>query len=164
MRVRGKAMWASIQAPNTTFDPVYCIDLVVAPETVDDLKKLGLKVKNTDEGPTVKFKRNQFRPDGTENKRPVVRDAQNQPFSDLIGNGSEVIVQFSTYEWKNKFGSGVSTDLQGVQVVHLVPYRTGDGDEFEPLDAEDDEIIGETVAPPKPKSVEFDDDLPDVLD
>lgn len=164
MRVRGKAMWASVQAPNTTYDPVYCIDLIVAPEAVEDLKKVGLKVKNTEEGPVVKFKRNQFRADGTENKKPVVRDAHNMPFTDLIGNGSEVIVQFNMFEWRNKFGTGVSADLQGVQVVHLVPYRTGDGEEFEPLEEEEDDIIGETAAPPKPKNVEFDDDLPDVLD
>lgn len=163
MRVRGKAMWASVQTPNTTYDPVYCIDLIVAPETADDLKKLGLSVKNNEDGPTIKFKRKLYRTDGTENKKPVVRDAQNQPFTDLIGNGSEVIVQFSTFEWKNKFGSGISADFQGVQIVDLVPYRNADGDEFEPIEGEEDELIGE-VAPPKPKQAEFDDDLPDVLD
>lgn len=165
MKVKGTAMWASVQAPNTTYDPVYCIDLIVVPEVADSLKQLGLKGKSAENGIIFKFKRNQFRADGTENNKPAVRDADNQPFTDLIGNGSEVIVQFSTYEWTNKFGKGISADLQGVQVVNLVPYRTGDGDEFTPLGEDsEEEVLGANSTPPKPSSAEaFDDDVPDVL-
>lgn len=159
MKVRGIGYWASVQAPNTTFEPVYTIDLAVTDEVASDLKKMGLNGKTTEEGKLFKFKRKQFRQDGTENNKPVIRDAANQPFSDLIGNGSEVIVQFSTYEWTNKFGKGIGADLQGVQVIELVPYRTGDGDEFEPVGEAEDKVIGE---PPKPQAG-YDDDIPDVL-
>lgn len=164
MKVMGTAMWASIQAPNTTYDPVYSIDLIVTEDVAESLKAMGLKVKSTEDGFVVKFKRNQFRADGTENNKPAVRDADNQPFADLVGNGSRVIVQFSTYEWSNKFGKGISADLQGVQVVELVAYRNGDGDEFEPLNESDEEVIGATSAPKAPgKTDDFDDDIPDVL-
>lgn len=168
MKVKGTAMWASVQTPNRTYDPVYSIDLIVSPESADALKKLGLKTKKTDDGLVCKFKRNLFRQDGTENNKPAVRDAANNPFNELIGNGSEVIVQFSTYEWSNKFGKGVSADLQGVQVLELVPYRAGDGDEFEPVDGDvEDELIGGDSAPRPPKAakadVPFDDDVADVL-
>lgn len=164
MKVRGIAYWASIQSPNTTFEPVYTIDLAVDEAAADALKAHGLKAKSTEDGLIVKFKRKQFKADGSENKRPVIRDAANQPFDELIGNGSEVIVQFNTYEWKNKFGSGIAADLQGVQVVELVPYRQGDGDEFAPIGEEEEEVIG-SVPPAKPKKAdaEFDDDIPDVL-
>lgn len=161
MKVRGIAYWASVQVPNTTFEPVYTIDLAVGDDAAESLKKIGLKGKVAEEGTVFKFKRKQFRQDGAENNKPVIRDAANQPFSDLIGNGSDVIVQFATYEWKNKFGSGIGADLQGVQVIDLVPYRTGDGDEFEPVGESGEEVIG--GAPPKPNKDGFDDEIPDVL-
>lgn len=158
MKVRGIAMWASVQSPNTTFDPVYCVDLIVDDENAKAIKNVGLRVKKTEEGNVVKFKRKQFKADKTENEKPVVVDAHKNPFTKLIGNGSEVIVQFSTYEWSNNFGSGVSADLQGVQVIKHVPFRVEDGEEFEVMDEE------ETVsAPLAPKAEDFDDDLPDVL-
>jgi trans-aconitate methyltransferase len=42
----------------------------------------------------------------------------------LIGNGSEVNVLYTTYEWEFKGRSGVSADLRAVQVTNLVPYNT----------------------------------------
>lgn len=161
MKVRGIAMWASVQTPNTTFDPVYSIDLIVDEDKADKLKELGLKVKKTEDGLVCKFKRKQFRFDGTENAKPVIVDAKKEPFNGLIGNGSEVIVQFSTYEWTNKFGSGIASDLQGVQIVNLVSYKAADGEEFDVIDEDDEEEIG--AKPKAPKADEFDDDLPDVL-
>lgn len=158
-KVRGIANWASVQAPNTTFEPVYQVDLTVSEDSATSLKELGLTVKKVNDEYVCKFKRKQFKFDGTENKKPTVVLADKTPFEGLIGNGSEVIVQFSTYEWKNKFGSGVSADLQGIQVIDLVSYRAGDGEEFEDLSGE--EVIGKTEAPKKPAP--FDDDLPDVL-
>ena len=43
--VSGKAYWASITSPNTTFEPVYTVDLVVDDETADDFQARGYKVK-----------------------------------------------------------------------------------------------------------------------
>ena len=42
----------------------------------------------------------------------------------LIGNGSEVNVLYSTYEWEFGGKSGVSADLRAIQVTNLVPYNT----------------------------------------
>lgn len=164
MKVRGIAHWASVQAPNTTFEPVYQVDLHVNEDSAKALKDLGLTVKKVEGEYVCKFKRKQFKLDGTENKKPTVVLADKTPFDGLVGNGSEVIVQFSTYEWKNKFGSGISADLQGIQIIDLVEYRAGDGEEFEDLTGGDDEeIIGGAAAPKKPAKESFDDDLPDVL-
>ena len=46
--VEGKAYWASVTRPNTTFDPVYQIDLAVDEQTAKSFKDSGVAVK-TDE-------------------------------------------------------------------------------------------------------------------
>ena len=43
--VSGKAYWASVTSPNTTFEPVYTVDLVVDDKTADDFQARGYKVK-----------------------------------------------------------------------------------------------------------------------
>lgn len=172
MVIEGKAMWASVLAPNTTFEPMYQIDLVIEDDQVKEAEKQGLKVKKTDDGNVVRFRRKQFRKDGQENRPPVVVDARKQPVTELIGNGSYVKVQFNVYEWSNKFGSGTGADLQGVQVIDLVPFTGQDGGEFE---VEDDGSEFEADSKPAAKSStgaakanpaptpDFDDDLPEEL-
>ena len=161
MKLQGKAMWASVQTPNTTFDPVYQIDLIIDPKDVPTVKKLGLSVKKTEDGDVVRFRRAQFRKDGSENRRPVVVDKNNLPLTDLIGNGSLVNVQFSTFEWNNKFGSGISSDLQGVQVLELIEFGAKDGDEFAPVDGDDS--VPTSAKQEAAPDADFDDDLPEVL-
>jgi len=136
MVVTGTAYWASLQAPNTRFEPVYCIDLEVSDADAEALAKEGLTVKTTDEGKKmVKIKRNQFRDNGDENPKPNVVDSDNMPFDRLIGNGSKVNVQYRMYDWEWGGRSGKAADLVGVQVISHVAYG---GSEFEPV-AEDKE-------------------------
>ena len=40
--VEGKAYWASVTRPNTTFDPVYQIDLAVDDKTAEEFKGKGV--------------------------------------------------------------------------------------------------------------------------
>lgn len=157
MKIQGKALWASIQTPNTKFDPVYQIDLVIEDKQVAGAKKAGLKIKKTDDGNVVRFRRPQFRSSGEENKKPVVVDGSNKQLTSLVGNGSLVNVQFSVYEYDNQFGKGTGSDLQGVQVLELVSYTSEDGGEFE---VEDTEFEAEK---PAVATKDFDDELPDVL-
>lgn len=167
MKIQGKAMWACIQAPNTKFEPVWNIDLLIEDKQVAGAKKAGLTVKKTENGNLIRFRRNVIRADGTENDKPVVVDAKKQPITSLVGNGSLVNVQFREYEWKNKFGSGKGYDLQGVQVLSLVTYREQDGDAFDVEDEDTEELAREetpSTKAPANKDAEFDDeDLPDVL-
>jgi len=160
MKIKGKALWASVQAPNTKYDPVYQVDLIIEDKQVAGAKKAGLKVKKTDDGNVIRFRRNQFRASGEENQKPVVVDASNRPITDLVGNGSVINVQFTVFEYDNKYGKGTGSDLQGIQVLELVVYGGQDGDEFE-VEEEGNEFTNEGGAPP-PTS-DFDDDLPDVL-
>ena len=46
--VEGKAYWASVTRPNTTFDPVYQIDLAVDDKTAEEFKGKGVSVKQDD--------------------------------------------------------------------------------------------------------------------
>jgi hypothetical protein len=128
----GKSHWATISAPNTTYEPVYSIDLAINGAELDKAKNLGLIIKNKgdDRGDFVTIKRKQYRRDGSENTKPALKDAQKRDMGNtLIGNGSDVNVLFKTYEWEYAGKSGVGTDLQAVQVVNLVPY--GDAEDFD---------------------------------
>lgn len=56
---------------------------------------------------------------------PVVQDAKGNPWpvDVLIGNGSVGKVAFKPYAWNHpEAGKGVSLQLEGVRVLHLVPY------------------------------------------
>jgi hypothetical protein len=154
MKIQGKCKWASIQTPNTTFEPSWSIDIIVDNQKAAELKKLGLKTKVDKDGDLVfKIKRKVSKADGTPNSPPKCVDRQNEPFTKKIGNGSEVIALFSVFEWKNKFGSGVSADFRGVQVVQHVPF--GDDEDFE--------VLEEEIGTSEKKEAPFDDDIPDFL-
>ena len=45
-------------------------------------------------------------------------------------DGSKIRVQYTEYEGSNKFGDFVGLDLQAVQVLDLVEYRSEDGAEL----------------------------------
>jgi len=135
MIVKGIAKWASVQAPNTTFEPEYSVDLEVSDVDAKALRAKGLVVKDKDGKNVIKFKRKVTRSDGEENPKPKVVDADAMPFDELIGNGSEVNVQYRTYDWTWAGKSGVSADLVGIQVLNHVAYG---GTEFEPVDVKAD--------------------------
>lgn len=130
MIVNGIAKWASVHAPNTKFEPVWTIDLYPNDAVIKVLKDAGLTVKTDSDGKQfVKIKRKVDRRDGSKNDPPEVVDAYKKPFNENIGNGSEVNVIFSIYEWNFRGRTGVGTDLKKVQVVKHVPY--GDSEDFD---------------------------------
>jgi len=123
--ISGTAYWASIQSPNTKFEPNWQIDVGNLDANNKAIaEKDGLNVK-TDEtkGDYVTIKRKVKRKDGNDNNPPVVVDAQKRPMLDLVGNGSKVNVLYTTYEWKYAGKEGISADLKKVQVVDLIPYE-----------------------------------------
>ena len=125
--VEGKAYWASITRPNTTFDPVYQVDLAIDDTTADDFKSRGVTVKTDDRGNIIKFKRKVSRQDGSQNPTPRLVDSAKNPVDVLVGNGSTVKVLYKEFEWQFAGKSGKSLDLQAVQVLDLVPY----GEDFD---------------------------------
>ena len=142
--VEGVAYWASVQAPNTTYDPEYCVDLVISDEDAATLKGKGLRLKEIDGKPAIKFKRGVARKDGTDNPKPTLRDAENNPFHELVGNGSKVIVQYRIYDWEWKGRAGVSADFCGMQVLEHVPYKTVEGESEYVEDGAEFEEVGKT--------------------
>ena len=130
MIVEGTGYWASIKTPNTTFEPVYTINLVVEQGDDDDFASRGHTIKQMDEGPALVIKRKVNGPNGMVRNAPRLLDSNKQDINVAVGNGSKVRVQCSEYEWEYAGKSGKSLDLQGVQVVELVEYKAEDGSEF----------------------------------
>lgn len=93
---------------------------------------------------------------------PKVVDAKNNPWpkDKLIGNGSTVNVIVNQWSTTNKFGSFTGLGLQAIQIVDLVPYSGGAGDET--FDTEEGfEVTKNTEATTEEEFTEVeDDDLP----
>jgi hypothetical protein len=133
--VSGKAYWASVTSPNTTFEPVYTVDLVVDDKTADDFQARGYKVKEltiNEEpvGRAITIKRKVNGADGRTRQAPKLFDKDKVPMDEVVGNGSEVKVQYAEWETSNKYGDFKGLDFQAMQVLNLVSYRSGDGDEL----------------------------------
>ena len=128
--LEGTAKWASITTPNTKFEPVYTVDLIVDETTANDFASRGHKIKQHDEGPAIVIKRKVNGPNGMVRSAPRLLDQNKQEVNTAVGNGSKVRVQFNEYAGEGKYGPYKGLDLQAVQIVNLVPYKNGDGDEF----------------------------------
>ena len=62
--LQGAAYWASVTTPNTTYEPVYSVNLVVDEATAEDFQSRGFTIKQMDEGPAVVIKRKVNGPNG----------------------------------------------------------------------------------------------------
>jgi|TARA_B100001989_G_C24497991_1_gene443256 hypothetical protein len=130
MIIDGTAYWASIKTPNTTFEPVYTVNLVVEQDVADDFASKGHTVKQMDEGPALIIKRKVNGPNGMVRNAPRLLDQNKQDVNLAVGNGSKVRVQCNEYEWEYAGKEGKSLDLQAVQIIDLVEYKAEDGSEF----------------------------------
>ena len=135
----GIAYWASVTTPNTKFEPVYTVDLVVSDDVANDFEAKGYKVKeisNGDEviGKAITFKRKVNGPNGMVRQAPKLLDANKNPIDELVGNGSKVRVQYSEWETSNKYGNFKGLDFQAMQVIDLVQYKSSDGSEFDAIE------------------------------
>jgi hypothetical protein len=136
--VEGVAYWASITTPNTTYTPVYTVNLVVTDDVANDFRSRGFTVKDMEEGPALLIKRKVNGPNGMVRSAPKLLDKNKQPLNVSVGNGSKVRVQYKEWEstWNGTLYKGL--DLQAVQVVELIEYASPDGAEFDVLDSNDD--------------------------
>ena len=134
--IQGKAYWASVMRPNTTFDSdgVWTVDVSLDAKNkkIAEGDKLTIKNKGDYRGDYVTVRRNVRRKDGSFNKAPQVMDSQKRVMKEtLIGNGSEVSVLYTTYDWEFKGRSGTNADLRAIQVKNLVPYQNDTEDAFD---------------------------------
>jgi len=127
----GKAYWASVVEPNTTYEPVWQVDVSVDEETKQKLESIGLSVKNKgdDRGDFFSCRRKVVKRDGSKRDAPRVIDAKKMPWDNrLIGNGSAVKVKIQPYEYAYAGKAGVTADFMAMQVIDLVPYGDPSGD------------------------------------
>ena len=135
--VEGVAYWASVTTPNTTYTPVYTVNLVVTDEVANDFRSRGFTVKDMEEGPALLIKRKVNGPNGMIRPAPKLLDQNKQPLNVSVGNGSKVKVQYKEWEstWNGTLYKGL--DFQAMQVLELVEYASPDGAEFDIVDGED---------------------------
>lgn len=131
--IQGTAMWASVLIPNTKYDPVYSVSLIVDNDTAKKFKREGYNIKQFDQGPAIVFKRKVTKKSGEKNAIPKLFDAYKNEIDVVVGNGSTVKVQYSPWETTNNYGFHKGLDLQAVQVLKLVE-SSDDGAEFKTED------------------------------
>ncbi len=138
--VSGTAYWASVTTPNTTYEPVYTVNLVVDDDTAESFKTKGFTVKEMDEGQALVIKRKVNGPNGMVRQPPKLVDSAKNPLDERVGNGSKVKVQYKEWEsvWKGKTFKGL--DFQAMQVLDLVTVGDVDGGEFDIEDEMGDEL------------------------
>ena len=138
--IQGEAYWASVTSPNTTYDPVYTVNLVVDDNTAEDFRSRGFSVKQMDEGQALVIKRKVNGPNGMVRPAPRLVDKFKNPLDTRVGNGSNVRVQYKEWEsvWKGKTFKGL--DFQAMQVLDLVSVGSVDGGEFDVEDDMGDEL------------------------
>ncbi len=124
----GKAQWAKVHAPDSMSDK-YQIDVFLDPDSLKLADKVGLTLKEKD-GTFVTAK---------SKKAPVVvdKDRHTIPPSQMVGNGSQVSIKVTPFEYDFKGQRGITAILQAVKVLTLVDYAAGAEDEFTPRTAAD---------------------------
>ena len=134
--LQGEAYWASVTTPNTTYEPVYSVNLVVDEETAKDFESRGFPIKQMDEGPAIVIKRKVNGPNGMVRQAPKLLDRNKNPLDARVGNGSNVRVQYKEWEsvWKGRTYKGL--DFQAMQVIDLVEVGSPDGSEFDAIDSD----------------------------
>ena len=127
MIIEGIAYWASVTSPNTTYEPVFIVNVVIYDNDEDRLRYEGIKVVDKEEGPTVVIKRKVNGPNGMIRKAPKLIDRNRESLNCKIGNGSKVKVQYKPWEVERQGKTYKGLDFQGMQVINLVSYNV-DGD------------------------------------
>lgn len=129
--IQGKAFWASVTTPNTNYEPVYSVNLVVDEDTADSFRSQGFTIKDMDEGPALVIKRKVNGPNGMVRQAPKLMDKAKNEIDVLVGNGSDVKVQYKVWESEYKGRNFKGLDFQAMQVINLINYQVADGEEFD---------------------------------
>lgn len=139
--VEGTAYWASVKRPNTTYEPVYSVNLVVDDDTAADFKRRGYTIKDMEEGPAIIIKRKvNGGPKGTR-EPPKLYDRMKNELDIEVGNGSKVKVQYREWEMDRGGKHYQGLEFLAMQVLDLVPYSSGGvGDEFDVEESLEDEL------------------------
>lgn len=186
MKLTGIAAWAFLTKPKPASKykgkPIpasYAVNLLLDVQTAKKLHKEGFNVKKVkEEIPGIPDAEGQYyltikKPadhKGTPTTPPEIVDAQLNPFSGLIGNGSKITVVFAAKEWEMELGqtvaTGIAAKLRKVQVLDLVEYGGKEEEEdLEEFAKEEGFIAAETSSEKVKKDLDevFGDDSDDDL-
>jgi hypothetical protein len=134
--ITGFAVYAQVHRPSKY--GTYDVALVFGKKEADELKKQGLKVQpavglefpdgsNAGKWGDYMFRfRQKIETPFGQIPPPKVVDKDQNPFTDNIGNGSRVTIQYKLGDWNFQGRKGVSAYLQAVQVLNHVPYEKAD--------------------------------------
>jgi len=122
--IKGKAFWAAITKPNTRYDPIYSINLIVSDEIANQFAKNGFRVKKQNEGLAVIIERKVNGPNGMVRPAPKLYDKDNNLIDEMIGNGSYVAVQYNEYRGVSENGPYQGLDLMAVKILNKIEYDT----------------------------------------
>ncbi len=127
--LEGTAYWAFVTTPNTKYDPVYSVNLVVDNETASDFEDRGFTIKQMEEGPAIIIKRKVNGPKGMVRDAPKLIGRNLEPLTVNVGNGSRVKVKYKEWEstWNGRNFKGL--DFIKMQVIDLVEYQSDDDDD-----------------------------------
>jgi len=127
--VTGRAYYANVSTPNTTFDHRWEINLVLDDDTLSDFEARGHIIKEKEYGRFINFKRNVEKKGGGQNTRPLLINEERKRVDTLpkIGNDSLVKVQYKEYSWAYADKAGKGRDLRAIQLLELVEYSEPDG-------------------------------------
>ena len=139
--LQGALYWASITNPNTTYEPVYSVNVVVDDATAADFEKRGFRIKQMDEGSALVVKRKFSGPNGVTRAAPKLFDKSKNEVDVSVGNGTIGKVQYKEWEVVRQGETYRGLDLQAVQILDLVSFNQA-GDEFDVEEslAETDEL------------------------
>ena len=101
--IQGRCRWASVSSPNTTYEPIYSIQVEIPEDQYLDFKERGFPVIQDDDEYYMKITRKVSTQNG-KNKPPRLFDSKKNEVDVLIGNGSLVRVQYREYEIENRYG------------------------------------------------------------
>lgn len=136
--VHGKGMWASVLQPKKGYadsPPQYSVNIEFTKDNLTTLKtKHGLMSKKKlvqqneetyqdEEGRTyLQVGTSSVDKAGNTVPGPAVINTAGGKQTELVGNGSDLTVQFELVPYENKFGKGYAPRLLAVKVNKLVPY------------------------------------------
>lgn len=186
--VRGIAFWTFLNKHNPMKD-LYSIDVGrLSSETVKKCEEMGYPVHTCNLDPEDANYRGRYIKctNGFKKAKPELVDSQRRVLdvgSVLIGNGSEVNVLTSPYEWtyprnpkpKQKVQKGTKATFTKVQLINLIPYK---GNDFEEIadgyiaaedalqdnasksDEEAEDLVSQAMEDTADDAVELNDELP----
>ena len=127
--LEGTAYWAFVTTPNTKYDPVYSVNLVVDNETASDFEDRGFTIKQMEEVPAIIIKIKVNGPKGMVRDAPKLIGRNLEPLTVNVGNGSRVKVKYKEWEstWNGRNFKGL--DFIKMQVIDLVEYQSDDDDD-----------------------------------